>query len=49
MSLPLPRLDDRTWQDLRDEGVSLIPRFAPTWTVWPPSCRKSSAALTFWF
>jgi hypothetical protein len=32
MSLPLPRLDDRTWQDLRDEGVSLIPRFAPTWT-----------------
>ena len=32
MSLPLPRLDDRTWQDLRDEGVSLIPRYAPTWT-----------------
>ncbi len=32
MSLPLPRLDDRTWQDLRDEGVSLIPRFAPSWT-----------------
>jgi hypothetical protein len=32
MSLPLPRLDDRTWQDLRDEGVSLIPRYALTWT-----------------
>ena len=32
MSLPLPRLDDRVWQDLRDEGVSLISRFAPTWT-----------------
>ncbi len=32
MSLPLPRLDDRTWQDLRDEGVSLIPRYAPNWT-----------------
>src|SRR5262245_29013264 len=32
MSLPLPRLDDRAWQDLRDEGVALIPRYAPTWT-----------------
>lgn len=32
MTLPLPRLDDRTWQDLRDEAVSLIPRYAPTWT-----------------
>lgn len=32
MTLPLPRLDDRTWQDLRDEGVSLIPRYSPEWT-----------------
>lgn len=32
MSLPLPRLDDRTWQDRRDEGVALIPRYAPAWT-----------------
>lgn len=32
MSIPLPRLDDRVWQDLRDEGVALIPRYAPTWT-----------------
>ena len=32
MSLPLPKLDDRKWQDLRDEGVALIPRFAPEWT-----------------
>ncbi|WP_020476536.1 baseplate J/gp47 family protein [Zavarzinella formosa] len=32
MSLPLPRLDDRTWQDLRDEAVTLIPRYAPSWT-----------------
>src|SRR5438876_4893259 len=32
MSLPLPNLDTRRWTDLVEEGRSLIPRFAPTWT-----------------
>jgi hypothetical protein len=32
MSLPLPNLDDRRWADLVEEGRSLIPLYAPTWT-----------------
>ncbi|HEY1294118.1 MAG TPA: putative baseplate assembly protein [Chloroflexota bacterium] len=32
MPLPLPDLDTRQWADLVDEGRSLIPRYAPTWT-----------------
>jgi hypothetical protein len=32
MSLPLPRLDDRTYAQLVQEGVALIPRYAPGWT-----------------
>ncbi|HET8782148.1 MAG TPA: putative baseplate assembly protein [Pyrinomonadaceae bacterium] len=32
MFVPLPNLDDRRWADLVDEGRSLIPVFAPTWT-----------------
>src|ERR1035441_3891994 len=32
MPLPLPNLDDRRWQDLTQEGIALIPRYAPQWT-----------------
>jgi predicted phage baseplate assembly protein len=32
MFVPLPNLDDRRWNDLVDEGRSLIPVFAPAWT-----------------
>ncbi len=32
MGLPLPRLDDRRWSDLVDEGRSLLPLYAPGWT-----------------
>jgi predicted phage baseplate assembly protein len=32
MFVPLPNLDDRRWADLVDEGRSVIPVFAPTWT-----------------
>src|SRR6266542_3759061 len=31
-TLPLPNLDDRRWEDLVDEGRSLIPFYAPEWT-----------------
>jgi predicted phage baseplate assembly protein len=31
-----PNLDDRTWQDLVDEAVALIPRYAPQWTDYSP-------------
>lgn len=30
--VPLPNLDDRRWADLVDEGRSLIPVYAPSWT-----------------
>jgi hypothetical protein len=30
--LPLPKLDDRRWKDLVDEGRALISRYAPQWT-----------------
>jgi hypothetical protein len=32
MFVPLPELDDRRFQDLVDEGRSLIPTYAPSWT-----------------
>src|SRR5580698_10220888 len=32
MPLPLPNLDDRRWQDLTQEAIPLIPRYAPGWT-----------------
>ena len=32
MPLKVPNLDDRTYADLVQEGVSLIPRYAPLWT-----------------
>lgn len=37
MSLPVPNLDDRTWKQLVDESVRLIPRYAPEWTNHNPS------------
>jgi predicted phage baseplate assembly protein len=32
MPLPLPRLDNRTFDQLVDEGQVLLPRYAPGWT-----------------
>lgn len=32
MTLPLPNLDDRRWDDLVEEGRGLIPQYAPDWT-----------------
>ncbi len=32
MSLPVPNLDDRRFQDLVDEAKRLIPQFCPEWT-----------------
>jgi predicted phage baseplate assembly protein len=32
MFVPLPELDDRRFRDLVDEGRSLIPTYAPSWT-----------------
>ena len=32
MSLPLPTLDDRRWDELVEEGRALIPLYAPDWT-----------------
>ena len=32
MALPVPYLDDRTFQDLVDEAKRLIPRYCPEWT-----------------
>src|SRR5260370_24151970 len=32
MPLPLTNLDDRRWADLVDQGIALIPRYAPAWT-----------------
>ncbi len=37
MSLPLPDLDDRTYQDLVDEARALIPGLDPEWTNHNPS------------
>jgi len=35
--IPSPKLDDRTFQDIVDEAVSMIPRYAPEWTNHNPS------------
>ena len=32
MSLPIPNLDDKTFEELFQEARSLIPRYAPEWT-----------------
>ena len=32
MSLPSPKLDDRTFQDIVNEARALIPRYCPEWT-----------------
>src|SRR5579859_1637825 len=32
MSLPVPKLDDRTFQSLVDEAKSRIPHYCPEWT-----------------
>jgi hypothetical protein len=37
MPLPLPNLDDRTWEDLVQEGRALIPGWSPVWTNYNPS------------
>lgn len=37
MALPLPNLDDRTFEDLVDEARNLIPRYCPEWTNQNPS------------
>lgn len=35
--IPSPKLDDRQFQDIVDEALSLIPRYAPEWTNHNPS------------
>ena len=37
MSLPVPNLDDRSWKQIVDEAVRLIPRYTPEWTNHNPS------------
>src|SRR4051794_5691788 len=37
MTLPVPQLDDRTFDQLVAEGRSLIPRYSATWTNHNPS------------
>ncbi len=37
MPLPLPNLDDRTYADIVEEAISLIPSEAPEWTDHNPS------------
>ena len=37
MPLKLPNLDDRRWNDLVEEGRSLIPAFTPDWTNYNPA------------
>lgn len=32
MTIPLPKLDDRRWSDLVEEGRTLLPLVAPDWT-----------------
>jgi hypothetical protein len=32
MPLTLPQLDDRTWKDLMEESLALIPSLSPNWT-----------------
>ena len=35
--IPAPDLDDRSWKQIVDQAVSLIPRYAPQWTDHGPS------------
>jgi hypothetical protein len=37
MSLEVPNLDDRTFTDLVEEALAMIPRYAPKWTNHNPS------------
>ncbi|HEY9728556.1 MAG TPA: baseplate J/gp47 family protein [Chroococcales cyanobacterium] len=37
MPIPLPNLDDRTWDDLVEEGLTLIPSYTSDWTNFNPS------------
>jgi hypothetical protein len=37
MPIQLPNLDDRNYDDLVTEAISLIPRYAPTWTNYNAS------------
>lgn len=35
--IPTPKLDDRTFQDLVDEAIRLIPQYCPEWTNFNPT------------
>lgn len=35
--IPPPNLDDRSWKEIVDQAVALIPRYAPQWTDHGPS------------
>jgi hypothetical protein len=35
--IPPPKLDDRTYQDIVEEALRMIPRYAPEWTNHNPS------------
>ena len=37
MPLPSPNLDDRTFEQIRDEAIRLIPQYCPEWTNFNPS------------
>jgi hypothetical protein len=37
MALKIPNLDDRSFSDLVEEGLSLLPHYAPEWTNHNPS------------
>src|SRR5262249_48535750 len=37
MPLKIPNLDDRTYTDLVGEAISMLPRYAPSWTNHNPS------------
>ena len=35
--IPPPKLDDRSFHDIVEEAISMIPRYAPEWTNHNPS------------
>lgn len=37
MSLPVPNLDDRSWKQIVEESIRLIPRYCPEWTNHNPT------------
>lgn len=37
MALPTPNLDDRSFEQIRDEAIRLIPQYCPEWTNFNPS------------